>query len=179
MIWLQTICVQKYKRKTYKKRWSLNTLIRFGATFSVEHLPRLQIGWTWRGRTRRRYPLDPRLDGIFIHLTKVCGVNTSQQWSISDQVAPRPTPIVTYLSDVPCLRYKKITVKRYLRSRYHRIVDLFFCVFFFAWGSQDCNINRIIAIIKNCALWIKTSLQTIRNACVFCNRNGIIFHLVF
>lgn len=49
------------------------------------------------GECQCRYPLNPRLDGIFIHLTKVCGVNTSQQWSISDQVAPRPTPIVTSL----------------------------------------------------------------------------------
>jgi len=51
------------------------------------------------GELNSRYPLDPRLDGIFIYLTKVCGVNTSQQWSISDQVAPRPTPIV--ISNIP------------------------------------------------------------------------------
>lgn len=50
-----------------------------------------------RGRTRCRYPLDPRLDGIFIHLTKACGVNKSQQWSISDQVASRPTSIIIYV----------------------------------------------------------------------------------
>lgn len=55
------------------------------------------------GERECRYSLNPRLDGIFIHLTKVCGVNTSQQWSISDQVAPRPTPIVLTCFSVTCL----------------------------------------------------------------------------
>jgi hypothetical protein len=61
---------------------------------------RLILVWA---STASRYPLDPRLDGIFIHLTEVRGVNTSQQWSISDQVAPRPTPIITGFHNISFL----------------------------------------------------------------------------
>lgn len=112
MIHLHIVAICAKIKEKNKENMIAEVLVRLGAISSVEHIPRLRIGWTWRGRTKRRYPLDPRLDGIFIHLTKVCGVNTSQQWSISDQVAPRPTLIVTYLSDVPYLRYRKITVGR-------------------------------------------------------------------